>query len=123
MKEVITTTGVAAGTGLFAWLFAKMQTKRERKKSDFQLISETINPLLESIKLLTEQNNEVVGKLLCEQDKNLVLIREKTALAIEREELIAKIEKLEKQVSNLCKKIDQLKKPNNEKDNTTAVTA
>lgn len=110
MKEAITTTSIAAGTGFFAWLFGKMQTRREKKKSDLQLISEAVSPLVQSIKDLTEQNNEIISKLMKEQDKVLQLMSEKSALINERGELLEKIEKLEKQVHCLTKKINELVK-------------
>lgn len=110
MREVITTTTVAAGTGFFAWLFGKMQTRRERKKSDLQLVSEAVSPLVQSIKELTEQNNEVISKLMSEQDKVLQLMSEKAALINERGELLEKVEKLERQVNCLTKKINELVK-------------
>jgi chromosome segregation ATPase len=104
---------VTALGGLFS---GKFLSKRERKKSDLQLINEAISPLITSISQLTEQNNEVVGKLLDEQDKNLKLLAEKAEWIKERGELKAKIERLEKTVLSLEKKIDELIKEKNEKE-------
>lgn len=108
MKDVIAATAIAGGTGFFGWFFGKLQTNRERKKTDLQLINEAIAPLLTSISQLTKQNNEMVCQLLTEQDKNLKLIEEKSQWMKERSELIEKIERLEKQVSTLSKKVGEL---------------
>ena len=112
MKEVITTTAISAGTGFFGWLFAKLQTRSERKKTDLQLINEAITPLLCSIKDLTEQNNDMVNRLLAEQDKNLQLIAEKSEWIKERGTLMEKIEELERQIKTLNKKINGFIKHN-----------
>jgi chromosome segregation ATPase len=114
MKEVVTTTAVAAGTGVISWILAKMQTRRERKKSDIQLINESVQPLLLSIKALTEQNNDTVCKLLAEQDKSLKLIEEKSKWQAERHELIEKIDGLEKKIQHLQKTINKYIKNNEE---------
>ena len=101
MKEIVATTAIAAGTGFFGWLFGKMKTPREKKKSDIELINSAIAPLLVSITQLTEQNSEMVTKLLQEQDKNLALLKEKMAWSTERCELMDKISGLEKKVQTL----------------------
>lgn len=112
MNEVVTTTAISATTGILGWFFSKMQTRRERRKEELALfnaaITEAISPLLESINKLTEQNRDVVGKLLCEQDKNLALIEEKRKLLSERMTLTEKVEKLEKQIKTLNGKINEL---------------
>jgi|BioPla2DNA2_1021312.scaffolds.fasta_scaffold10529_4 chromosome segregation ATPase len=94
------------------WLFGKLMTKREKIKSDFQLINEAMHPLLESAKNLTSRNNDLVDRLLAEQDKNLKLMNEKTALLKERDELSHKISELEKQIKILNKRLNELIKTN-----------
>jgi len=108
MNEVATTTAIAGGTGFFGWLFSKWQTNRERKKSDLQMIHESTANLVESIKILTVRNGELVGELMEEQKKHLTLLKEKLEWQIEREEFIAKVEGLKKEVKALTRKIDEL---------------
>ncbi len=100
---------ITPATGIITFFVGKWQTKRERKRSDFQMINEAISPLITSIGQLTEQNNELVQKLMNEQDKNLKLLAEKSAWIEEREELNQKIDKLQRTVNTLSKKIDQMR--------------
>lgn len=108
MNDIATTTAISAGTGFFGWLFGKLQTPREKKKTDLQLINEAISPLLASIKDLTSQISEMTSRLIEEQDKNLTLTQEKSEWKKERIELVAKIDKLEKTVNCLNRKINEL---------------
>lgn len=114
MKDVLIPTATAAGTGFVAWIYSKLKTRREKKKSDIQLINEAISPLLTSIKQLTEQNNEMVCRLLAEQDKNLQLLEERSRYQTERHELIKKIDSLEKTVKQLQKTVKEYIKTNEE---------
>ena len=93
-------TLIAGGTGFFGWLFGKWQTPRERKKSDLQLINEVLSPLLDSVRQLTEQNNEMVGKLRAEQEEKLLLIEEKSEWIKERAELKSVISKNSHKIKN-----------------------
>ena len=86
---------------VLVWFLGKIKTRREKRNSDLELIDRSILPLLDSIDKLTAQNNEVVVKLLAEQNKNLLLVQEKS-------ELLAKIDKLEKQINILNKKVNEL---------------
>lgn len=86
---------------VLVWFLGKIKTRREKRNSDLELIDRSILPLLDSIGKLTAQNNEVVAKLLAEQNKNLLLVQEKS-------ELLAKIDKLEKQINILNKKVNEL---------------
>lgn len=86
---------------VLVWFLGKIKTRREKRNSDLELIDRSILPLLDSIDKLTAQNNEVVAKLLAEQNKNLLLMQEKS-------ELLAKIDKLEKQINVLNKKVNEL---------------
>jgi hypothetical protein len=86
---------------VLVWFLGKIKTRREKRNSDLELIDRSILPLLDSIDKLTAQNNEVVAKLLAEQNKNLLLVQEKS-------ELLVKIDKLEKQINVLNKKVNEL---------------
>ena len=108
MKETIVTTAIAGGTGFMGWLFSKLQTRRERKKSDLEIIHETTTNLVESIKILTQRNGELVSELMEEQKKHLTLLKEKLEWQSQREEFIAEIEGLKKEVKALTKKINEL---------------
>ena len=107
MKEILIPTITATIAGFLTWLFNKLKTKRERKDNYIELINKALNPLLDSIKQLTEQNNELVVKLVKEQD-------EKTELLTERYELKETILKLEKKIQVLEKQVNKIMK--NEKD-------
>ena len=114
MREVITTIIIAVVTGFLGWFFSNLKTKRERKKSDLQFVSEAVSPLVQSIRELTEQNNELIGKLMIEQDKVIRLASEKAELIKEKGELIEKIEHLEKKIETLSRKIDNINKKRKE---------
>jgi chromosome segregation ATPase len=108
--DALTTISIAAGTGFFGWLFGKWKTPRERKKTDLQLINDAVSPLIDSIRQLTERNNEMVGKLIREQEEKLHLLEEKNEWIKERGELNAIIKKLEKEMASMNKKIETLLK-------------
>lgn len=108
---------IALSTAAIGWFFGKLQTKREQKQTDLQIIESAITPLLNSIRGLTEHSNELVTKLLAEQEKNLALIEQNSALLAEKTDLINKIESLEKKVATLTSMVKKLAK--NEKDITT----
>lgn len=108
MNESIITIIIAASTGFLGWLFSKLTTRRERKKSDMQLISESAANLVESIRILTERNSELVTEIMEEQKKSLDLLKEKSSWQVERETFVTEIEKLKKEVKALTKKIDEL---------------
>jgi len=110
MKELVRNTAVAGASGFFVWMFTKLQTRRERKKNDLQTLHESTANLVDSIRILTGQNGNLVKELLEEQQKYLELLREKSEWTKERSELLAKIENLEKQIETLSKKIDNINK-------------
>lgn len=105
-------------TTAIGWFFGKLQTKREQKQTDIQIIEGAISPMLNSIKELTEHSSELVAKLLTEQEKNLKLIETNLALLTEKTNLVNKIESLEKKVATLT---DMVKKLANEKDSISSV--
>lgn len=99
---------IPAATAAIAWFGSKMQTRRERKQSDLQIIDNAIAPLLTSIKDLTARNNEFVQMYLEEQkirletqSQNEQLIKDRNTLSVKVEKLTLKIEKLERTISKL----------------------
>jgi chromosome segregation ATPase len=109
--DTLTQILLCFATAAIGWTFSKLKTNREKKESDLNLVNNSVTPLVESIKKLTEQNNELVGKLTAEQDVSLRLIKEKG-------ELLEKIEQLEREISDLRKQINKLIRKTNEKNNT-----
>lgn len=105
-------------TTAIGWFFGKLQTKREQKQTDIQIIEGAISPMLNSIKELTEHSSELVAKLLTEQEKNLKLIETNLALLTEKTNLVNKIESLEKKVATLTAMVKKLA---NEKDSISSV--
>ncbi len=98
-------------TGFFA---RALTTRRERKKTDLELINAAISPLLESIKELTEQNQALVTKLTDEQQKTLEYMRRNRSLLEERAELVSKVDRLTKQIELLKKMLrEHLKEESN----------
>jgi len=97
-------------TAAIGWIFSKLKTNRERKQSDLDLVNNAVAPLVKSITDLTDQNNEIVKKLVAEQDKNLRLIKEKG-------ELLEEMEGLRKEVKALKRELETFIKRQNEKDN------
>ena len=98
-------------TGACGWLFSKLQTRREQKQTDLQLINAAIKPLLESISELTDRLKATTTALMEEKERNLKLTTERT-------ELLDKIENLEREVKKLQRQISKLSK--NEKDTDAA---
>ena len=102
-------------TSACGWFFGKLQTRREQKQSDLQIIEEAISPLLTSIKELTEHNNRLVQQYLDEQRQRLAIQEENKNLKADRAELAEQVSKLTAKVDKLEKTIKRLAK--NEKDN------
>ncbi len=102
-------------TSACGWFFGKLQTKREQKQSDLQIIEEAISPLLTSIKELTEHNNRLVEQYLDEQKQRLAMQEENKSLKADRAELAEQVSRLTAKVDKLEKTIKRLAK--NEKDN------
>ncbi len=98
------------------YLTRVLTTRRERRKSDLEIINAAINPLLESVKQLTEQNRELVLKLADEQRKTLEYMRSNRSLLEERAELVAKIDRLTKQIELLKKMLREHLKDANQND-------
>ncbi len=105
-------------TTAIGWFFGKLQTKREQKQTDIQIIEGAISPMLNSIKELTEHSSELVVKLLTEQEKNLQLIETNSALLADKANLVNKIESLEKKVATLTAMVKKLA---DEKNNSISV--
>lgn len=87
-------------TAAIGWVFSKLLTRREQKKTDLEIINSSIKPLLESIADLTSRLKEVTTQLLTSQDENL-------ALRLNKTELLGKIDHLEQQVHNLTELLKQ----------------
>ena len=97
-------------TAAIGWLFSKLKTNREKRDNDLNFVNNSVAPLVKSITDLTEQNNEIVQRLVQEQDKNLKLIKEKG-------ELLEEIEELRKEIGDLKRKLNTFIKQQNEKSN------
>lgn len=101
---IVAVTGLVVG-----YLGRQWMTRRERKHDDLKLIDEAINPLVESIKVLTTQNNDLIRKLQEEQTARLKDIDDKRQLLAEKETLQKQIEKLNRKIEELNRKIEELK--------------
>ena len=103
MEYVIWQIILSLATAAIGWLFGKLQTKREQKKTDLQIINDSLTPLLTSIQSLTEYNNKLVLQYLDEQKGRLAAEEQVKALIAERDNL-------SKEVSRLTVKVDKLEK-------------
>lgn len=88
---------------IVGYLTKVFTTKRERKKTDLEIINAAISPLLNSIGELTEQNRQLINKLTDEQMNTLEYMKRNKDLLEERAELVSKIDRLTKQVELLKK--------------------
>jgi len=95
-------------SGFFAWLYSKLKTPRERKRSDLELINEAIQPLLNSIQKVTASNDELMRRYITSQNENIKLLDVKSDLLRDRGTLMDKVEGLEKEVIKLNTKINSL---------------
>lgn len=114
MEDTIWQIIQGIATAAVGWSFAKLQTRRERKKSDLQIINDAISPLLTSVQSLTEYNNKLVLLYLDEQRERLVAQEKNKALEEERDTLSKKVSQLTDKIDKLEKTIKKLAK--NEKD-------
>lgn len=89
------------------WFSRVLTTRRERKRSDFEMVNAAISPLLEAIGKLTERNDALIGKLADEQQKTLEYMQRTRDLLEERACLTAKIDRLTKQVEALKKMLKE----------------
>lgn len=115
MSDYIWQIIVLISTSACGWFFGKLQTRREQKQSDLQIIEEAVSPLLTSIKELTEHNNRLVEQYLDEQKQRLAVQEENKNLKAERAELAEQVSRLTAKVDKLERTIKRLAK--NEKDN------
>ncbi len=115
MSEYVWQIIVLISTSSCGWFFGKLQTKREQKQSDLQIIEEAVSPLLTSIKDLTEHNNRLVEQYLEEQkqrpghtggEQNLKAERAELAEQVSR--LTVKVEKLERTIKRLARKMKKI---------------
>ena len=110
MSDYVWQIFVLVLTSACGWFFGKLQTKREQKQSDLQIIEEAISPLLTSIRDLTEHNNRLVEQYLEEQKQRLAVQEENKNLKAERAELAEQVSKLTAKVEKLERTIKQLAK-------------
>lgn len=89
------------------WLFSKLQTRREQKQTDLQIINTALKPLLESITDLTDRLKQSTTELLEERERTLKLSNERT-------ELLDKVNSLEKEVKRLVKLVNKLSNKDDE---------
>lgn len=101
-------------TSACGWFFGKLQTRREQKQSDLQIIEQAVTPLLTSIRDLTEHNNRLVEQYLDEQRQRLAAQEENKALKAECAELAEQVSRLTAKVDRLERTIGRLTK--HEKD-------
>lgn len=117
MSEYVWQIIVLISTSSCGWFFGKLQTKREQKQSDLQIIEEAVSPLLTSINDLTEHNNRLVEQYLEEQKQRLAIQEENKNLKAERAELAEQVSRLTVKVEKLERTIKRLAK--NEKDSVS----
>lgn len=108
MKELLIGFASATITLILGFLGRHLLTKREKKHDDLQMVNEAVNPLLESVKMLTAQTADLIAKLTAEQTAHLESIRKTEALLAEREVLTKKIDKMNKEIETLKKRIEEL---------------
>lgn len=101
-------------TSSLSWFFGKLQTKRETKQTDLEIINNAISPLLKSIGELTRYNETLVLQYLEEQRQRLEVQEENKTLKAEKANLAEQVSKLTFKVDRLERTINKLTK--NEKD-------
>ncbi len=114
MSDYIWQIVVLVLTSACGWFFGKLQTRREQKQSDLEIIEGAVSPLLASIKELTEHNNRLVEQYLDEQQRRMAVQEENKNLKAECAELAAQVSRLTAKVDKLEKTMKRLAK--NEKD-------
>lgn len=114
MIETVWQIVILLATNACTWFFGKLQTRREQKQTDLQIINQAVTPLLDSIKNLTEYNNRLVEQYMEEQrqrmeaqEENKSLKAERTQLAEQVSKLTAKVDKLERTIKKLTKDEDK----------------
>lgn len=105
ITALIVTSLVSLAVGFFGRL---LMTRREKKHDDIQLLNEAINPLVESVRLLTEQNKDLIQKLQEEQMARLQDIEDKRQLLAEKQTLQKQLEKNNRKIEELNRKIEEL---------------
>jgi chromosome segregation ATPase len=89
--------------GFATWLWQRLKTRRERKESDLKLINEAINPLVESVRILTSHNSELAQKVVTGSEQNLRYLNEIISLK-------GKVQDLEYTIKKLTVEIEEFKK-------------
>jgi chromosome segregation ATPase len=89
--------------GFATWFWQRLKTRRERKESDLKLINESINPLIESVRILTTHNSELAQKVVTVSEQNLRYLNEVISLK-------GKVQDLEYTIKKLTVEIEELRK-------------
>ena len=108
MSEIVTillTSFVSLAVG---YLTRLLMTRREMKHDDIRILNEAIDPLVESVRLLTTQNSDLIQKLQDEQMARLKDIEDKRRLLSEKETLQKQIDRLNRKIEELNRKIEEL---------------
>ena len=105
IATILVTSLVSLAVGYFTRL---LMTRREKKHDDIQLLNEAINPLVESVRILTEQNKDLIQKLQEEQMARLQDIEDKRRLLDEKQALQKQLERNNRKIEELNRKIEEL---------------
>ncbi|GHT16293.1 hypothetical protein AGMMS4956_18350 [Bacteroidia bacterium] len=104
--EIITFLLTSLGGGV-AWFWSKKKTRTEKARDNYTVVQEAINPLLDSIHVLTERNSELAKQLVSAHERSLNYFNEIITLK-------GKVQELTVQVNTLTREIQKFKIINNE---------
>lgn len=107
MNELII-TGVLSALGTFlaggsAWLWQNKRTKKQKKQEDIEILADATSKMIEGQNLLIEHNLQLVKQLSAANDRAQEYYQEVISLK-------GKVESLTRQVAELTKEINILRK-------------
>jgi DNA repair exonuclease SbcCD ATPase subunit len=105
--EIITFLLTSFGGGV-AWYWSKKKTRTEKTRENYTVVQDAINPLLDSIKTLTERNQELAIQLVDAHKLRVEYCNNVIELRGQVDEMTKKIAKLTEMVGALTKKNNDL---------------
>jgi uncharacterized protein YlxW (UPF0749 family) len=101
MKQTLLEWVGIAIAAIIGWFSSKAMTRREKRKDDLKLVTETMQPLLDCIKQMNEQYAILNDSYTKQQSTILSYMQENITLKGEIQDLKLSIDALRKEIATL----------------------
>lgn len=119
MNDLILQIGVPIITAVTGWFSANYLTKRQKKKTDLEMVNDATQSMLSTINGTLTRIDELTQKITTLQTENLQLKAERVQLNMKIDTLTRKVDEMQQVISRLAKQKGvskkDIKKQNNNK--------